>query len=180
MKRYLDLKMGGNLFSTTIHVLASGIRKLAPIQQKPEVLYRGLRDLNSIRSSFVQTGFLEGGYLERGFLSSTKSSEIAMYYAGCNQPQGKSSPGLNKRQPARIEICTRGPCDVMEFCASINFLSQSCKEESEYLFLPWTLLEFHEVYEESNQAGSLTVVKAHAKSRINILTTEEIAKVDTI
>ncbi len=78
------MKMGGNLFSTTIHVLASAIRKLAPLEPKPMVLYRGIRDLNSFNSrdgvTVVQSG-KHTGYLERGFLSSTRSYEVAMRYA---------------------------------------------------------------------------------------------------
>jgi hypothetical protein len=62
--------------------------------------------------------------------------------------------------------------DVMEFCARIDFISQS-KDEEEYLFLPLTLLE---IKEGPTQEKFPSVIKVHAKSFIHILTTEEIAK----
>jgi len=168
MNRYLDMKLGGNLFSTTIHVLASGIKKLASHTPKPELLFRGIRDLNSLHSCFVQPG-----YLERGFLSSTTSLDVAKSYAG-----GKQFPGCRKpSRPALIKIFSKRPQDLQQVCAEVGFLSQSFKDEVEFLFLPWTLLELKS---GPKQDGLLTIIEVYAQSLLHVLTTEEIEKVDIL
>ena len=68
----------GHVFSSTIHVLVSGIkklqRKLSGVQGT--WLYRGLGGLDTRK-------FLEGnGYTEKGFTSTTKNLKVALEYSG--------------------------------------------------------------------------------------------------
>jgi hypothetical protein len=164
MNKYLDMKIGGNLFSTTIHVLVSGISKLAPLTPKPEPLYRGIRDLNSFG-----LGFEENGFIERGFLSSTESHEIAMGYSS-------GTLGQNSKRPALLMIFAKRPSDVLQVCAKVDFLSQSYEDEAEYLFLP---LMYLEIKARPKRGNLITIIEVYAKSLLHVVTIEQIEKVRT-
>jgi hypothetical protein len=173
MNRYLDMKIGGNLYSTTIHVLVSAIKKLAPHTPKPDKLFRGLRDLNSL----VQTCAVQNGFLERGFLSSSKSEKVARDYIRVNQVSQSAyskSGKTSKERPALIIIFSKQPSDLLQICARIDFLSQSDEQEVEFLFLPWTLLE---IKAGPKQDGRLTVIEVFAQSPLHVATIVEISQV---
>ena len=83
--RFQDFEKGGNLFSTTIAVLASAVQKLARVAQIPDgtVFYRGLNWLMELPKTFFRPD-KQGrrGFAEWGFLSTTQSKEVALAYSG--------------------------------------------------------------------------------------------------
>ena len=70
-----------NKFSSTIHVLASGIKKLQSISDDSQGtrLYRGLGGLD------VRDFVASRGFTEKAFMSTTKSLKVAMEYSGVKQ-----------------------------------------------------------------------------------------------
>ena len=73
ISKYVDMQMHGNLFTTTIYVLVSGLRKLSQHTPKPPILYRGIRDWDTINFFDVQ----RTGFLEEGFMSTSESFEVS-------------------------------------------------------------------------------------------------------
>ena len=79
---------GGNLLSTTIHVLVSAVRKLSQSVRIAEgtVLYRGLGGLMELPASFYRAdGRGCSGFAEWGFMSTTRSKEVALGYSGVKE-----------------------------------------------------------------------------------------------
>ena len=70
-----------NKFASTIHVLASAIKKLQGISDDEQgtILYRGLGGLDV--HDFVKSR----GFTEKAFMSTTKSLKVAMDYSGVKQ-----------------------------------------------------------------------------------------------
>jgi hypothetical protein len=72
---------GGNLFATTIHVLASAVLNIARSTRLPSglELYRGLGGLSELPGSFLRAD-ANGcrGYAEWGFLSTTSDRAVAV------------------------------------------------------------------------------------------------------
>ena len=79
---------GGNLFATTIFVLASAVQKLARLEKIPEGtrLYRGLGGAMELPESFWRAdGRGCRGYAEWGFMSTTSDKSIALAYSGVRE-----------------------------------------------------------------------------------------------
>ena len=92
--RFQAFTEGGNLFPTTIAVLASCVQKLARVVKIPEgtVFYRGLSRLVELPDAFFRPD-RQGrrGFAEWGFLSTTQSKEIALMYSGVRDAGGDRS-----------------------------------------------------------------------------------------
>ena len=75
------VKDSKNKFASTIHVLASAIKKLQRISDDKQgtTLYRGLGGLDVC--DFVKSQ----GFTEKAFMSTTKSLKVAMEYSGVKQ-----------------------------------------------------------------------------------------------
>jgi hypothetical protein len=82
--RFQMFREGGNLFATTIAVLASAVQKLArvaPIREGTR-LYRGLNRLMELPEAFFRPDNRgRRGFAEWGFLSTTQDKEIALKYS---------------------------------------------------------------------------------------------------
>jgi hypothetical protein len=82
--RFQTFREGGNLFTTTIAVLASAVQKLArvaPIREGTR-LYRGLNRLMELPEAFFRPDNRgRRGFAEWGFLSTTQDKEIALKYS---------------------------------------------------------------------------------------------------
>ena len=79
---------GGNLFSSTIHVLNSAVCKLARAVRLPEgtPLYRGLGGLVELPDRFFKADERGcSGFAEWGFMSTTSKKEIAVGYSGVEE-----------------------------------------------------------------------------------------------
>jgi hypothetical protein len=75
----------GNLFSTTLHVLASAVQKLSRQARIPEgcLLYRGLGGLMELPDSFFRADAQgRSGFSEWSFMSTTQDKQVAVQYSG--------------------------------------------------------------------------------------------------
>jgi hypothetical protein len=86
--RYKQYKEGGNLFSTSISVLASALQKIARCSNIKEgtLLYRGLGGKMEMPDSFFKPD--ENGcrgFAEWGFMSTTSDKSIAIQYSGVKE-----------------------------------------------------------------------------------------------
>jgi hypothetical protein len=100
-EEYNMYKDGGNLFPTTIAVLASAVIKIARATKLPVglLLYRGLGGLMDLPESFWKAdGNGCRGYMEFGFMSTTSSKATALEYSGARErrpkPMVRQSPPL--------------------------------------------------------------------------------------
>ncbi len=105
---FTTFELGRNLFSTTIHVLASAIIKLARHVRIPEgrLLYRGLGGLLELPDSFFKADALgRSGFCEWSFMSTTEDKKVAVQYSGVAQ---------KRPAPTVMVVCTssvdRGAC----------------------------------------------------------------------
>ena len=76
---------GGNLFATTLHVLASAVQKLSRRARIPEgrLLYRGLGGLMELPDSFFRADAQgRSGFAEWSFMSTTEDKRVAVQYSG--------------------------------------------------------------------------------------------------
>ena len=127
---YARHQAGGNLFSTTIHVLVSAVVKIARVMKLPAglELFRGLGGQMELPESFLKAdGHGCRGYMEWGFLSTTSSKRTAVEYSGV--AEGKPLPMVLS---ARVGAIDRG--------ARIADLSQY-PGEVEYLWVPCSFIE---------------------------------------
>ncbi len=89
--------LGGNNFSTTIHVLVSAVVKIGRVMRLPigMELYRGLGGFADLPDSFFQADE-HGcrGYLEWGFLSTTSNKAVAIQVAAQRVPRLARSSAL--------------------------------------------------------------------------------------
>ena len=151
ISKYVDMQMHGNLVTTTIYVLVSGLRKLSQHTPKPPILYRGIRDWDTINFFDVQ----RTGFLEEGFMSTSESFEVAMGF----------SLHCSKR-PAVIEIHGNIVCADLRFFAHVA-------SEREFLAIPLTLLTIR----SQAKQGGIAVIQVHGRSLLDALTTEQISEV---
>ncbi len=82
--RFERYRAGGNLFSTTIAVLASAVQKIARVASIPEgtVFFRGLSRRMELPDAFFRPdGKGRRGFAEWGFLSTTCDKSIALAYS---------------------------------------------------------------------------------------------------
>jgi hypothetical protein len=93
--RFQMFRDGGNVFATTIAVLASAVQKLArvaPIREGTR-LYRGLNRLMELPEAFFRPDNRgRRGFAEWGFLSTTQDKEIAVQYSMGQQGPGHTLP----------------------------------------------------------------------------------------
>ena len=85
---YEELKGGGHLFATTIHVLVSAVLKLSRATKLPEGLrlYRGLGGTTDLPEAFFRAdGCGRRGYAEWGFMSTTMNTAVAMQDSGVGE-----------------------------------------------------------------------------------------------
>jgi hypothetical protein len=90
-KRFQAFSDGGNLFSTTIAVLASAVQKLSRAVSIPEgtLFYRGLPRMMELPDAFFKPD-AKGrcGFTDYGFVSTTLNKKIAFSYAGVDRGCG--------------------------------------------------------------------------------------------
>jgi hypothetical protein len=105
---YNVFKRGSNLFSTTLHVLASAVAKLARSVRLSEgsQLYRGLGGTLELPDSFFRADALgRSGFCEWSFMSTTADKKVAVQYSGAAE---------NKPAPTVLVMTTgavdRGAC----------------------------------------------------------------------
>lgn len=85
---YEELEAGDHLFPTTIHVLASGVQKLARTMKLQEGvrLYRGLGGTTDMPVLFFRADACgRRGYAELGFMSTTEDKAVATQYSGVKE-----------------------------------------------------------------------------------------------
>jgi hypothetical protein len=89
--RFQAFHDGGNLFSTTIAVLASAVQKLSRAVYIPEgtLFYRGLSRMMELPDAFFKPD-AKGrcGFTDYGFVSTTLNKQIAFNYAGADKNIG--------------------------------------------------------------------------------------------
>jgi hypothetical protein len=81
-------RQGGNLFPTTIFLLASAIQKIARVMKVREgtMLYRGLGGLMELPERFLKADeHGRRGYAEWGFMSTTSDKSVALTYSGVRE-----------------------------------------------------------------------------------------------
>ena len=97
---------GGNLFSTTIAVLASAIQKIARIAciQEGTTFYRGLSRLMELPDEFHRPD-AQGrrGFAEWGFLSTTSDKDVALAYSYAGQGQTGPIPMVLKFRSSAVD-----------------------------------------------------------------------------
>jgi hypothetical protein len=90
-KRFQSYRDGGNIFSTTIAVLASAVNKLSRAVYIPEgtLFYRGLPRMMELPDAFFKPD-AKGrcGFTDYGFVSTTLNKKIAFTYAGVDKGSG--------------------------------------------------------------------------------------------
>ena len=79
-----DDKDGMNLYSTTIHVLASAVQKVATVMKLESglKLYRGLGGMELPEFFYHADGDGFRGIMEYAFMSTTASKAVALEYSG--------------------------------------------------------------------------------------------------
>ncbi len=154
----------GNLFSTTIFVLASAIQKISRVMKLPEnlILYRGLGGTTDLPDSFFKmdehgcTGFVEWG-----FMSTTACKQVAVDYSGINE-----SKPLPLVLALRVGAADRGAC-IREF--------SQYPAEIEYLFAPCSFLEKDgPEYLEVTSAGVVKIFPVRLNANHKTSTIEEL------
>ena len=118
----------GNKYTTTIHLILSGILKLSRVQPIPtsRMVYRGLGGRRLPKEFYITDKNGSRGGVEAAFMSTSTDVQVALEYAG------KGHGG--KRIIFEIEL------GKMSMGADIQFLSQY-PNEKEILFTPLTHLE---------------------------------------
>ena len=116
--RFRKYRDGGNLFSTTIAVLASAIQKISRVAIIPEgtTFYRGLSRCMELPEAFFHaddTG--RRGFAEWGFLSTTSNKDVALTY---------SYSGGQADAAAPIPIVIKISSSAVDRGASIHAFSQ--------------------------------------------------------
>ena len=162
-KNFKEISETGNVYSTTIHCLVSGITKVSRSTKLPDglVLYRGIGGI-LLHERFEHR--LDGeyrGFVEWGFMSTTANKEIALQYTGVDK--GKPFATLLKIQPAAVDH----GADISEF-------SQYPREQ-EFLWNPCSLVEpCGEVTVESTGNGLVTIIPVRVNMNLQTMTVEEI------
>jgi hypothetical protein len=109
---FATFERGSNLFSTTIHVLASAVTKLARHVKIPEgrLLYRGLGGTLELPDSFFKAdGLGRSGFCEWSFMSTTEDRKVAVQYSGVLEK--RPAPTVMAMCPSAVD---RGAC-IMEY-----------------------------------------------------------------
>lgn len=120
----------GNRYTTTIHLILSGILKLSRVQPIPKerLVYRGLGGKRLPKEFYIQDKTLSKGGVEAAFMSTTVDKGTALKYS--NSGSGENGKSII------FEI----QLGKMSTGADISFASQYPKE-FEILFTPLTHLE---------------------------------------
>ena len=115
----------GNKYTTTIHLIVSGVIKMSRCMYLPQRrhVYRGLGDMELPEEFLAEDKFGVRGGVEFALMSTTLKRSVAVQYAG-------------SRMPTVFEI----DIGAVDRGASLSFLSQYPGEE-EILFPPMSYLE---------------------------------------
>ncbi len=117
--RFSEYRGGGNLFSTTIAVLASAIQKISRVAiiREGTTFYRGLSRRMELPDAFFRPDDMgRRGFAEWGFLSTTSSKEVALAYSYSGD--GQADP------TAPIPIVIQISSSAVDRGASIRVFSQ--------------------------------------------------------
>jgi len=127
-------KLKGNKYTTTIHLILSGILKLSKVQRIPQdrLVYRGLGGRKLPKMFYMRDESGCRGGVEAGFMSTTTSKQVALKYSGVGQ--------LPENLQTRNNIIFEIELGKMSMGADIKEVSQY-PGESEILFTPLTHLE---------------------------------------
>ena len=151
-------KDGDTLYTTTAHLIKSGIFKLAMITAPPAdlTLYRGTGNMALGPDFFKRDAQGFAGGVELGFMSATASRQVALEFAGMEAEEGKDA---TKQLPTLYVI------DVgkMSIGANIADISQFEGEE-EFVYPMLTRLELTKEPELSPD-GKLSLI--HLKLTVN-------------
>jgi len=154
----------GNLYSTTIHCLVSGVTKISRVTEIPDnlILYRGLGNLKLPDHFYKRTEKAEyKGFVEWGFMSTTSDKKVAIEYTGI--AKGKKMPTLLKIHPAAVD-----------HGADISMFSQF-PSEREYLWNPCSLVEpAGEKYFEATPEGVVSIIPVRMNMNVKTFTIQEI------
>ena len=95
--------LNGNMFSTTIHCLVSGVTKISRVTRLGEglLLYRGFGGLALPDQFFKAPESGYKGFVEWGFMSTTSKKEVAVMYSGV--AKGRALPTLLKFEAAAVD-----------------------------------------------------------------------------
>jgi hypothetical protein len=127
---FKQFQAGGNLYSTTIHVLVSAVQKLSRSVKIPDgtLLYRGLGGTLDLPQRFRRADERGcRGYAEWAFMSTTSKREVALQYSGVEEGKPKATVLV-----IRTGAVDRGAC--------LRDFSQYPAEE-EYLWLPLSFVQ---------------------------------------
>ena len=155
--------LNGNMFSTTIHCLVSGVTKISRVTRLSEglLLYRGFGGL-ALPDQFYkapESGYK--GFVEWGFMSTTSDKAVAMEYTGVTK--GKLFPTLLQVRPAAVD---HGG-DISEY--------SQFPGEREYLWNPCSLLESNgEPFFEVTKYGIITIIPVRMNNNVKTMTVEQL------
>ena len=155
--------LNGNMFSTTIHCLVSGVTKISRVTKLGEglLLYRGFGGL-ALPDQFYkapESGYK--GFVEWGFMSTTSDKAVAIEYTGISK--GKLFPTLLQVRPAAVD---HGG-DISEY--------SQFPGEREYLWNPCSLLESNgDPFFEVTKYGIVTIIPVRMNNNVKTLTVEQL------
>ena len=154
---------GGNLFTTTIHVLVSAVQKLSRALRIPDgmKLYRGLGGTMDLPNRFYNADD-HGckGFAEWGFMSTTSNRKVALQYSGVADGKPKCLV-----LELRVGAVDRGAC--------LQKYSQYQGEE-EYLYMPLSFLQQdRDIYTEVTAKGIVSVIPVRIIPNMKTQTVEE-------
>jgi len=118
------MKEAQHRFASTLHVLASAIKKLQMVSEEGQGtrVYRGLSGLD-VRQFLVSLGFAE-----KGFMSATKSLEVALEYSGAKQGRAGTVLAMDLSaadKGAGLELFSQYPTEaeiVLNACRLLELL----------------------------------------------------------
>ena len=102
--RYQALQTGGNVYTTTIHVLVSAVMKISREARLPAGtrLYRGLGGDKTLPAFFYRSDARgRRGALEWGFMSTTASKAVAVQYSGVRE--GRPFPTVLEMEVGAVD-----------------------------------------------------------------------------
>ena len=140
-------------FTTTLHVLNSGVLKLAKLQPAIQV-YRGISGMRLPKSFTEKNELNVRGGVEYGFMSTTTDEAVAMSFA-----KGGDAGTASTLVVASMGMIDRG--------ATLDWLSQY-PHEREILLPPLTAMEVVEI-EDFVDSGSFRMRKLHVRLNTNLV-----------
>ena len=140
-------------FTTTLHVLNSGVLKLAKLQPAIQV-YRGISGMRLPKSFTEKNKQNVAGGVEYGFMSTTTDEAVAMSFA-----KGGDAGTASTLVVASMGMIDRG--------ATLDWLSQY-PHEREILLPPLTAMEVVEI-EDFVDSGSFRMRKLHVRLNTNLV-----------